>query len=168
MSSNPYQPPSEESQTLPEADEPIRFAGGWYAVAGVGLLGGLIAASAFMRIFLSEGAWLAIVSAWLGASYILVWLQKGIRRSSVQKALLTLAGATVGFFLFVFTCSFGSVAAGFGLHGGPNAIPIIISVISFVVVLLLVAKFVHADAVRQQRLRNQNADYENSIKSDEE
>jgi hypothetical protein len=142
---NPYQPPQESSESrLPELLVPGTYAGGFWAVTAVGILGGMLVAFAiYSEALLPASPFIVPAIVWVAAFLALLLMLRGSQVQMPTLVLLPLLLTVPAYILYVPVCTFSSMftMSFMGSDGYVPTFPGLIfgSVISFVAILLLFA-----------------------------
>ncbi len=140
---NPYEPHQEPAK---DALPPVllvkgKFAGGFWSVAAIGIVGGLLVVSGLWAGGITAILMPAI--AWIGAIAALMFLLRGIHIEASTKVIASLLLAVPAYILYVPVCAFSAMLTRTltGAEGYGPTFPgmVLASIVSFVGVLLLFA-----------------------------
>ena len=159
MSENPYQAPAEtpEIESMVEAESdvgPVNFGGGWPAVAGIGVLGGV---SFFAVLYLADTLtmsgptpFLMIGLLWFAALSAVTLMMRGTLLTIGQRLMMALFGAPIGFILYVPICTATTMMISGGYQSDNTALSVG-SIFAFTFVLLLLAWSVRTRIRKKQQ-----------------
>ena len=161
--SNPYHPPESPSNATESIDSlgPVRYAGGWWGIIAIGAIAG----ASVMLIYFPFGEPIknlpnplfTVAVFWLAALALSVSLLRGVSATPKVKAIISLCALPVCYALYVPVCSFGAMALNGGNYNVNDHQPVIASIISFAIILLLTCSVIRNIMIRRQERKTRES-----------